>query len=195
MKSISSLTVAVLLSTLGLLSSCGGAADKTGNGTSPDGAVDLKFNFQPGSKFSYDMNTKQDVEAQGMKMSQDIPMASTFAVQTAAGNARNLQVTYDRVGMKTSNGGRQMAYDSQDPSTKDSPLALMGGLVGKPFTVMVTDQGQVTGVTGMDAIVKGMIDPSKPNAAAMQQQMSQTLNDKAMKTMMSESMTSTPATP
>ncbi|MBC7919494.1 MAG: hypothetical protein H7Z75_00220 [Ferruginibacter sp.] len=60
-------------------------------------------------------------------------MDSTFAVQ-AAGNTRNLQVTYDRVAMEVNGGGLQLAYDSQGPSTQRSPLAMMGSLIGKPFT-------------------------------------------------------------
>lgn len=183
MRFTSSLSV-LALGLAALLTSCGNSPEKS---TPAAGGVQLKFNLKPGSKFTYDAQSVQDVEAGGQRIKQDITMVSDFAVQAAADSATKLDVSYRRVAMKMDAGSQQMAYDSNDPSTKGSPLALMGGLVGKHFTVGVTSAGRVTSVQGVNELIEGMIDPANPNAAAMRAQMSQTLNDQTIKSMMEQS--------
>ena len=183
MRFTSSLS-ALALGLAAVLSGCGNSSEKS---TPTDDNVKLKFNLKPGSKFTYDAQSVQDVEAGGQRIKQDITMVSNFAVQSAADSATKLDVSYQRVAMKMDAGGQQMAYDSNDPSTKSSPLALMGGLVGKHFTVGVTNAGRVTSVQGVNELINGMIDPANPNAAAMRAQISQTLNDQTIKSMMEQS--------
>ena len=177
-------TSSVALGLAAVLSSCGTPSEKS---TPANDNVKLKFNLQPGSKFTYDAQSVQEVEAGGKTIKQGITMVSSFAVQSAADSATKLDVSYHRVAMKMDANGQQLAYDSNDPSTKSSPLALMGGLVGKHFTVGVTSAGRVTSVQGVDQLINGMVDPANPNAAAMRAQLSQTLNNQTIKSMMEQS--------
>ncbi|WP_223648435.1 DUF6263 family protein [Hymenobacter psoromatis] len=187
MRLISSLP-ALALGLAAVLSSCGKHSEKsTPTSDNPSDNVRLRFNLKPGSKFSYDAQSVQAIEAGGQNIKQDITMVSSFAVKSAADSATKLDVSYDRVAMKMDAGSQQMTYDSRDPSTKGSPLALMGGLVGKHFTVGVTEAGRVTSVQGVSELVNSLVDPANPNAVAMRTQLSQTLNDKAIKSMMEQS--------
>jgi hypothetical protein len=158
------------------LSGCSSPSD-----TTKDGAVTLKFNFAPGSKFTYTAESAQQIDAAGQKSSQSVTMVSTYAVQAGAGASKNLTVSYDRIAMKMEAMGQQLAYDSSDPSTKSSPLAMMGKLVGKSFEVALTDEGKVTSVKGVDALLNDMVDPANPNAAAMRQQLSKSMNDSTLR--------------
>ncbi|GAB3637616.1 hypothetical protein GCM10027422_32060 [Hymenobacter arcticus] len=155
--------------------------------TAKDGAVTLKFNFAPGSKFTYAVESTQQIDAPGQKIGQSITMVSSYAVQAGAGTSKNLTVSYDRVAMKMDAMGQKLAYDSSNPTTKSSPLALMGGLVGKSFEATLTDEGKVTSIKGVDALVNGMVDPANPNAAAVRAQMSKTMNDSTLQSALEQS--------
>lgn len=182
---------ALALGLAAVLSSCGTSSESS----APGDGVALKFKLKPGSKFSYDVRSVQDIQAAGRDIKQEVTMVNDFAVQSATDSTRKLDVSYDRVAMKTDAMGQQLTYDSRDPATKSSPLALMGGLVGKHFTVGVTDAGRVTSVEGVDQLVNSLVDPANPNAVAMRAQMTQTLNDKSLKSMMEQSFNIYPTHP
>ena len=185
---------ALALGLAAALSSCGDHAETSTAAASGEG-VALQFKLKPGSKFSYDVQSVQAIQAAGHNIKQDVTMVNTFAVQSATDSTKKLDVSYDRVAMKTDAMGQQLTYDSRDPATKSSPLALMGNLVGKHFVVGVTDAGRVTSVEGVDQLVNSMVDPANPNAVAMRAQMSQTLNDKSLKSMMEQSFNIYPTRP
>lgn len=159
-----------------VLSGCGSPTE-----TTQDGAVTLKFNVAPGSKFTYDSESTQHIDAPGQKVDQSITMVSNYAVQAGAGTSKNLTVSYGRVAMKMETMGQKLAYDSRDPSTSSSPLSTMGRLVGKSFEITLTDQGKVTSIKGVDALLDSMVDPANPNAAAMRAQLSNSMNDSTLR--------------
>lgn len=173
--SVKSSFTGLLISALAL-SGCSGPSE-----TTTDGAVTLKLNFAPGSKFTYTAESAQQIEAAGQKSSQSVTMVSTYAVQAGTGTSKNLTVSYDRIAMKMETMGQQLAYDSSDPSTASSPLATMGKLVGKSFEVALTDEGKVTSIKGVDALLNSMVDPTNPNATAMRAQLSKSMNDSTLR--------------
>lgn len=170
-SSFAGLALAVLA-----LSGCGSSTEAT-----QDGAVTLKFNFAPGSKFTYAVESTQHIDAPGQKVDQSVTMVSSYAVQAGPGTSKNLLVSYDRIAMKMETMGQQLAYDSSDPSTSSSPLATMGRLVGKSFEITLTDEGKVTSIKGVDALLNSMVDPANPNAVAMRAQMSKSMNDSTLR--------------
>ncbi|MDJ0363796.1 DUF6263 family protein [Hymenobacter sp. H14-R3] len=176
-SSFTGLVVAALV-----LSGCGSPSEAT-----KDEAVNLKFNFAPGSKFTYAVESDQQIDAPGQKIGQSITMVSSYAVRAGAGTSKNLTVSYDRIAMKMETMGHKLAYDSNDPGTKSSPLATMGGLVGKSFEATLTDEGKVTAIKGAEALVNGTVDPASPNAAAMRAQLNKSLNDSTLRGDMEQS--------
>jgi hypothetical protein len=191
MRLLSSFSV-LALGLAASLSSCGSHSPSGETAKARDDAHDvilLSFSMKPGSKFSYDTQSEQQISTGSTVIKQTINMVNSFAVQpgTPADSATKLDVSYDRVAVKSDAKGQQLAYDSSDPSTKNSPLALMGGLVGKHFTVGLTKAGRVTSVQGMSELVKSTVDPSNPNAVALRAQIGKTLNDNIVKSMMEQS--------
>ncbi len=154
--------------------------------------VNLKLALQPGSQYLYTMDMKMTMEqnamGQAMKTQQDMLMESTYDVAAGSGDNRKITVTYDRIAMNMKNAMMNMSYDSKDPSKGDPKLAAMGGLVGKPFSMEVSGQGEILKVDGLSNIINGMGDTSTPEGVAMRQQMAQTFNDTAIRSMMQQSL-------
>lgn len=172
---------------LGTLPGC-----KGGGGSGSSDAVTLKFNFEPGSKFQYTMDTKQTISQTMMGMSmtinQDMIMESTYDVAAADGGNKKLTVTYDRMYMKTGTPMKTMEYDSKDPAKQAPELKSVGGMIGKPFSMTVTEKGEITSIEGLSDMLNGMIDTTDPNAAVAREQMAGMFNDTTIRSMMQQSM-------
>lgn len=181
------LPLAVLAATL-LYASC-----KSGE------PVDLKLNLQPGSKYLYIMETKMNMDqsamGQTMKTSSDMTMESTYDVTGAEGPNKRITVTYDRIAMNMKNAMGNMAYDSKNPLSGNSDLSMMGNMLNKPFSMTVSDKGEIVKVEGLSDIINGVGDTTTPQGAAMRQQMSSTFNDTAIKSMMQQSLNIFPDKP
>ena len=192
MRLLSSLPVLALVAVS--LSSCGdrakGGGETAKGGDAAHDAVLLKFNMKPGSSFTYDTNTEQEITTGSTAIKQTISMGNTFAVEPGVGadSVKKLDVSYGRVAMQSDVMGQHLAYDSSDPSTKSSPLALMGGLVGKHFTVGLTSSGRITSVEGVNELANSLVDSSNPNAVAMRAQLGKSLNDNTIKSAMEQSL-------
>lgn len=176
------------LLTLGTLPGCKNSGSSAGSGE----AVTLKFNFQPGSKFQYIMDTKQTIsqsmDGMSMTINQDMIMESTYDVAAADGGNKKLTVTYDRMYMKTGMPTKSMEYDSKDPAKQAPELKSMGAMIGKPFSMTVTESGEITRIDGLSDMLNGMVDSTDPNAAAARQQMASMFNDTSIRSMMQQSM-------
>lgn len=171
---------------IGALSGCKGGST-TGSGE----AVTLKFNFQPGTKYQYIMDSKQIIKQSPMgtemTVNQDMTMQSTYEVNGDDNGNKKLTVFYDRVMMKTAAAGMNLEYDSQDSTKQDPMLKSLGGMINKPFSMTVTPSGEITKVEGLSEILNGMVDPSDPNAATIRQQLEGAFNDSAVRNMMQQS--------
>ena len=154
--------------------------------------VDLKLNLQPGSQYLYTMDTKMAMEqsamGQTMKTNNDMTMESIYDVASGEGSNKRITVTYDRIAMSMKSAGMNMSYDSKDASKGDSLLKNMGQMLHKPFSMVVSDKGEILKVEGLSDIVNTMGDTTTPQGAAMRQQMSSTFNDTAIKSMMQQSL-------
>lgn len=162
-------------------------------------AVDLKLNFQPGSKYVSTMETKMIMEqsamGQTMKTNNDMTMETTYDVAAGGGSDKRITVTYDRIAMAVSNNMVSMAYDSNDPSKQDSSLKTIGNMLHQPFTMTVSDKGEIKQVEGLDKIVGSIGDPTTPEGARMREQMKTMFNDTAVRSMMQQSLNIFPGQP
>ncbi len=154
--------------------------------------VNLKLTLQPGSQYLYTMDMKMTMEqnamGQSMKTQQDMLMESTYDVAAGAGDDRKITVTYDRIAMNMKNPMMSMTYDSKDPAKSDPKLAAMSGMLNKPFTMEVSSSGEIKKVEGLSAIINGMGDTTTPEGIATRQQMAQSFNDTAIKSMMQQAL-------
>ena len=161
--------------------------------------VDLKLNLQPGNQYIYTMDTKTSMEQSAMgqtvKTNNDLMMQFLYDVAAGEGTNKKITVTYDRIAMSMKSGAMNMSYDSKDSTQKDGQLAMMGTMLHKPFTMIVSDKGAILKVEGLDAIINGMGDTSTPQGAAMRRQMSETFSDSAMKGILQQSLNFFPDNP
>lgn len=178
----------VLALSLAILSSCGG-----------DEKVDLKLNLQPGSQYLYTMETKMDMSqsamGQTMKTSNDMTMEFIYDVTAAEGSNKNITVTYDRIAMQMKSSMANMTYDSRDTANNTPELAVMGNMLHKPFTMVVSDRGEILKVDGLQAIINEMGDSSTQEGEEMRKQLASSFNDSSMKGMMQQSLNFFPDKP
>lgn len=178
------LAIALGLVSLNSLVGCKGG--KSGD------TVNLKFNFNPGDKFRYTMDTRQVITqsmmGQQMVINQDILMQGLYDVQAGdKQDNRKLTVMYDRVSMKTGMAGMSMEYDSQDSTKQDPNLKSMGGILNKPFSMIVSQTGEITRVEGLSEMLNSMVDPNDPNAETVRKNMEGMMNDSSIRSMMQQS--------
>lgn len=154
--------------------------------------VNLKLNLQAGSQYLYTMDTKmtmqQSVMGQSMSSQQDMTMESVYDVTAAEGNDKRITVTYDRVAVNMKSPAMSMAYDSKDSASSDPRMAMMGNMLHKPFTMDVSDRGEIKNITGLDAIINAMGDTTTAEGAQMRAQMESIFNDTAIRSTMQQSL-------
>lgn len=130
-----------------------------GSATNSDGSINLKFNFQKGSKYKYVVKNSQMIKestmGQSMEVNQDMDMTSSYEVSAAEGDNKKLTVTYDKIAMKQKNAmaGMDMNYDSDDKGHSNPMLSTLGDMLHKPFSMTVTDKGEVVAVDGFDKLM------------------------------------------
>jgi hypothetical protein len=148
-------------------------------------AVDLKLNLQPGSQYVYKMDTKMSMEqsamGETMKTDNNMIMETTYDVTASEGSNKRIIVTYDRLAMDIKNPMASIAYDSNDSMKGDPELRNMSNILHKPFSMVVSEKGEILKVEGLSAIVSAMGD-------SVRGQMGATFNDTAVKSMMQQSL-------
>ena len=110
----------------------------------------------------------------------------------AAGNA-TIKATFKSIRFWQQNPMGTTEYDSAKPAETLAPMAKpMAALVGMSFQMTMTPQGRVTGVQGMGALIKKMVDamelPEGANADAFRKAVEGQFSDQSMMEMMEKSM-------
>lgn len=154
--------------------------------------VDLKLNLQSGSQYLYSIDTKMTTEqsamGQTLKTTNNMLMESTYDVKDGENGNKAITVTYDRLSMELQNALVHMSYDSRDSNGSDSSLKHLTKMLGKPFTMQVSPQGEVLRVDGLSEIINSMDDSAKLALGG-------TFNDSAIRSMMQQSLNIFPDKP
>jgi hypothetical protein len=154
--------------------------------------VEIKFNLQPGSRYRYTTDTKQEISqtfgGSEMKMQQDMNYEMTYDVKGAAGGQRDIAITYTRIAMKSANPMGTLEWDSKDPSKQNPILKPMGSMVNKTFTMTATENGEIVKLDGLQNILSSAMDTNNPAGSGMQEQMNQSFSDSALRQMMQQSL-------
>ncbi len=157
-----------------------------------DKAVDLKFRLPQDEVVRYTTDMKQTINqtvmGSAMTVQQDVVFGMIYKVLSVQGDNRTVEVSYDRIAMETDAMGQHIKYDSRDSVGSNPQLAILNGMIGKPFQMTVSATGQVLQVSGFDAVLNGMTgNPNDPGAAAARQQFEQMFSDEAVKQMLAQS--------
>ncbi len=162
-------------------------------------AVNLKMNLASGSKYGYVMDMKMAMEqsamGQSMKTDNDMTMEFTYDVAAAEGTDKKFTINYDRIAMSMKNPMMSMQYDSKEGGKKDSMLNGMGMMLNKPFTMTVSEKGEIKKIEGLDAIINSIGTTGTPQDEAMRKQIAGTFNDTAIRSMMQQSLNIYPDKP
>jgi hypothetical protein len=154
--------------------------------------VNLKLNLQPGSQYAYAADWMMDMQmsamGQNMKTQQNMTMESTYDVAAGAGNNKNIKVSFDRIAMEMKMPMGSMSYDTKDPSKGNPNMAMIGNILHKPFTMEVSEQGEIKKVDGLSTIINSIGDTSTAEGAAMRQQMASAFSDSMVKSLMQQSL-------
>jgi len=150
-------------------------------------AVTLKMNFAPGSKYEQSAIVNTKVEQGGKSANSMVQMDYIYTVSAGQGTDRKIDVTYDRIHMDMSRPGSTMSYDSKkDSISMDNPISIVGKLVNKSFSMVVTETGEVQSVSGVQDMLSGMVDPSNPMTIAIRDQLAQQYNDSSIRNSMQQ---------
>ncbi len=166
MKKITALLLIIVsITTVVGLQSC-----KTAQNTTA--AKMLKFNFEKGKGYDYEMITNMDQEIMGQSMQVDMAAYYSMDVAEDDGNMKTLTSIIDRFKMKMNVMGMNIDVDTENPSKvptlggledgEKNPLEivnrLFGAIKGQKFTMKVDAEGKVKEVTGFENMAKSIVD-------------------------------------
>ena len=129
----------------------------------------LKFNFEKGKGYDYEMISNFDQEVMGQNMQMDMSAYYSMEVSEDDGNMKTITSTIDRFKMKMGVMGFNIDVDTDKPlpsigTTDDGkdPMkminSIFGAIKGQKFTMKVDAEGKVQEVTGFENMAELIID-------------------------------------
>lgn len=126
----------------------------------------LKFNFEKGKGYDYEMIINMDQDIMGQAMRMDMSTYYSMDVLEDDGTIKTIASTFDRFKMDMSVGGMNIKVDSDNPvpemGGKDDPMkilnSLLGAVKGRKFTLKVNAEGEVLEVTGLKDMAQSITD-------------------------------------
>ena len=164
MKKISLLALGVvLLTALVTVQSCPSTKTSTASKM-------LKFNFEKGKSYDYEMIMNMDQEVMGQKIKMDMTMYYSLDVTDSEGDTKIIRSTYDRFKLGMDMGSMvNIDVDTDKPlpesgaeDIKKDPMKIMnkmfGAIKGKQFILKVDAEGKVLEVTGLQELASSIVD-------------------------------------
>ncbi|HUM96716.1 MAG TPA: DUF6263 family protein [Chitinophagaceae bacterium] len=155
----------------------------------------LKFNFEKGKTYDYDMSMTMDQEIQGQSIKMDGNYYYSMNVTGEEGENKSIVTKIDRFSMKMVAGTFNLDIDTDKPQTslgdalsENDPGKILnsvfGMIKGQVFTLTVNPEGKVLEVSGFENMANNIFDSigleqkEKENALS---QFSQQFNAEKMK--------------
>jgi Family of unknown function (DUF6263) len=129
----------------------------------------LKFNFEKGKGYDYEMITNMDQEIMGQKIQMDMAFYYSMDVTDDDGTTKTITTSIDRFKMKMAMGGMNIDIDTDEPmpslgktdNGKD-PMkmlnSLFGAIKGQRFSMKVDAEGKVLDVSGFENMANTIVD-------------------------------------
>jgi hypothetical protein len=129
----------------------------------------LKFNFEKGKGYDYELITNMDQEIMGQEMKMDITFYYSMDVTEDDGTIKTITTAIDRFKMKMGMAGMNIDIDTDKPLpslgvTEDGkdPMkmlnSLFGAIKGQKFSIKVDAEGKVQEVTGFENMANTIVD-------------------------------------
>ncbi|WP_443937026.1 DUF6263 family protein [Pedobacter sp. MW01-1-1] len=152
----------------------------------------LKQSFPVGKKYDYNFTSSQIIKQKygdkEVNITQTIGTDYTFEVQGLQQNDKNIKVYYNRLTMKSSTGGNSLTLDSEDKTMASNPFA---GMKGASFNMLISSNGDVKAVTGLDKMIDDIVRKSTTDTAKQAQMrgvLGKQFSEKGMKESMQASL-------
>jgi len=155
----------------------------------------LKFNFEKGKGYDYEMITSMDQDVMGQKIQMDMTAYYSMEVADDDGKIKTINSSIDRFKMKMGAMGFNIDVDTDKPlpsigTTDDGkdPMkmlnSLFGAIKGQKFTMKVDAEGKVQEVIGFENMAKTIVDSiamDESQKAEMMQSFNQQFNGEKIK--------------
>ncbi len=155
----------------------------------------LKFNFEKGKGYDYEMISSMDQEVMGQDIQMDMTAYYSMVVNEDNGTTKTITSTIDRFKMKMGAMGFNLDIDTDKPMpgmglTDDGkdPVKMMNtifsAIKGQKFVMKVDAEGKVQEVTGFEDMANTIVDSlatDEDNKAELKQKFSQQFNGEQMK--------------
>jgi hypothetical protein len=155
----------------------------------------LKFNFEKGKGYDYEMTSNMDQEIMGQPMQMDMSFYYSMDVTDDDGTVKTITTVIDRFKMKMGVAGMNIDIDTAKPlpslgETEDGkdPMKMLnnlfGAIKGQKFSMKVDAEGKVQEVTGFENMAKTIVDSmslDEEKRREMMQKFSQQFNAEKMK--------------
>lgn len=155
----------------------------------------LKFNFEKGKGYDYEMTMNMDQEIMGQKMTMDMLTYYSMDVVEDDGDIKTVTSTYDRFKMDMSVAGMNIEVDSDKPLSSldkddegDNPMKMLNKLLsaikGRKVTMKINAEGKVLEVIGFEDMAKSIVDSMGIDGEESQQmirQFDKQFNEESMK--------------
>ncbi len=155
----------------------------------------LKFNFEKGKGYDYEMISNMDQEIMGQSMQMDMTFYYSMDVTEDDGTLKTITTAIDRFKMKMGVAGMNLDIDTDKPlpslgKTEDGkdPMGMLNSLFaaikGQKFSMQVDAEGKIHGVTGFENMANAIVDSmavGEKERQEMKQKFSQQFNSEKMK--------------
>lgn len=137
----------------------------------------LRFGFEKGKGYDYEMIMSMDQEMGGQKVPIDVTTYYSMDVTGDDGTTKELTTTIDRFKMKADMMGMNLEIDTDQPimdagDNGKSPLErmnkLLGAIKGRKFKMKINAEGKVVDVSGFSEMAASMADSLNLNEADKQ---------------------------
>lgn len=129
----------------------------------------LKFNFEKGRGYDYEMIMNMDQEVMGQPIKMDMTTYYSMDVMADDGNMKTITTTFDRFKMNMGVAGMNIDIDSDKPMPnlglgdgEEDPMKMLNGVLGaikgRKFSMKVNAEGKVEEVTGFKDMAQSITD-------------------------------------
>jgi hypothetical protein len=133
----------------------------------------LKFNFQKGKGYNYEMISDLNMNLMGMDTKVYVDGQYSMQVTDDDGQTKTISMIYKSMNMQTNAMGMDINIDTDKPAIVDTgnhnPFAHFSGImskilsimINKPFMMKVNSKGEILELEGVDKMMGGLADSLK----------------------------------
>lgn len=130
----------------------------------------LKFNFEKGKGYDYEMSMSIDQEVKGQPIAMDMSYYYSMDVTDENADVKTITTKIDRFKMNMGVMGMNIKVDTDEPLSTDAsdssalknPMQMVnrvfGAIKGQEFSMKVNSEGKVLEVNGMEEMAKRLVD-------------------------------------